>query len=176
VSEEGKQMDMQEVMAIYEKLAAPGPMHQALAGSEGSWKTKVKTYMQPGQPPVESEGSAEHQMALGGRFLRQEFSAEMMGGQYEGLGFTGYDNHTGKFTSIWMDNMSTTIMVFEGTGSPDGKTVTMESPEYDDPVRGPLRWRSVSRVVDENNEFFEMYTIGSDGQEHKMMEIVYERK
>ena len=176
MSEEGKQMDMQEVMAVYEKLGTPGPMHQALAGSEGSWKTRVKTFMEPGKPPMESQGSSEHKMVLGGRILRQEFRAEMMGGIYEGLGFTGYDNHTGKFTSIWMDNMSTAIMVFQGTGTPDGKTVTMESPEYDDPVRGPMRWRSVSRVIDENNEFFEMYTTGRDGQEHKMMEITYVRK
>ena len=72
--------------------------------------------------------------------------------------------------------MITAIMVFQGTGSPDGKTVSMESPEYDDPVRGPMRWRSVSRVIDENNEFFEMYTIGPDGQEQKIMEITYVRK
>lgn len=176
MSDQGKQIDMQEVMAVYEKLATPGPMHQAMAGSVGSWKTKVKNYMEPGKPPMESEGSCENRMVLGGRFLRQEFSSETGDAPYSGLGYTGYDNHSGKYTSIWMDTMCTAIMVFEGTGTPDGKTLNMESPEYDDPVRGPMRWRSECRIIDENNEFFEMYSIDSDGQEQKMMEITYVRK
>ena len=43
------------------------------------------------------------QMLLGGRFLQQEFSGEMMGSLYHGIGFTGHDNHTQKYVSTWME-------------------------------------------------------------------------
>ena len=45
-------------------------------------------------------------------------------------------------------------------GSADGavgKTITQIC-NYDDPVRGPLKWRHVTRVVDRNHLEFEMYT------------------
>ena len=57
---------------------------------------------------------------------------------------SGYDNHTRKYVSTWMDSMSTGIMVFEGTAGADGKTIT-QTADYDDPVQGPMQWRSVTR-------------------------------
>jgi hypothetical protein len=114
-------------------------------------------------------------MILGGRFLQQEFAGDMMGNPFNGIGVAGYDNHTQKYISTWMDSMGTAILVFEGTASADGKTITQES-RYDDPIKGPLKWRSVTRVVDENTHVFEMYEAGESGKEEKMMEITYTRK
>lgn len=35
-------------------------------------------------------------MILGGRFLLHEYSGEMMGSIFNGIGVNGYDNHTKK--------------------------------------------------------------------------------
>ncbi len=168
-------MDMQAMMEVYAKLATPGAPHKALASLEGSWNAKIKTWMEPNTPPMESEGTSEQKMILGGRFLQQEFTGQMMGNPFTGIGITGYDNHTKKYVSTWMDSMGTAVLLFEGTGSADGKTVTQEA-RYDDPIKGPIKWRSVTRIVDDNTFSFEMYEADKRGKEEKMMEITYTRK
>jgi hypothetical protein len=168
-------MDMRAMMEVYTKLATPGAPHKVLASMEGSWNTKIKSWMEPNKPPMESTGTCEQKMLLGGRFLQQEFSGDMMGTPFTGIGVTGYDNHTKKYVSTWMDSMGTAILVFEGTASADGKTITQEA-RYDDPLKGPMKWRSVTRIVDDNTHVFEMYGTDKKGKEEKMMEITYTRK
>lgn len=170
-----RKMDMQAAMELYTKLATPGAPHKLLANMEGTWNTKSKCWMEPDKPAMESTGTSEQKMLLGGRFLQQEFTGDMMGSPFNGIGFTGYDNHTKKYVSTWMDSMGTGIMFFEGTASADGKTVTQEG-SYDDPVRGPMTWRAVTKYVDDNTMLFEMYSTVKGGKEEKMMEITYTRK
>ena len=172
--QEGK-MDMQAMMDVYKKLGTPGAPHKMLASMVGSWKTKVKSWCDPNTGPMESTGTSEHKMLLGGRFLQQEFTGEMMGSPFNGIGVTGYDNHTKKYVSTWMDSMGTALLVFEGTASADGRTITQES-RYDDPIKGPMTWRSVTKIVDDNTHVFEMYATYKEGKEEKMMEITYTRK
>ncbi len=172
--QEGK-VDMQAMMELHKKLGTPGAPHKLLAGMAGSWATKTKGWMDPSKPPMESAGTCEQKMILGGRFLQQEYNGEMMGSPFAGIGVTGYDNHTKKYVSTWMDSMGTGIYLFEGTASADGKTITQES-HYDDPFRGPMTWRSVTKIVDKNTHVFEMYGIDKNGKEEKMMEITYTRK
>jgi hypothetical protein len=172
--QEGK-TGTQSMMEIYQKVGTPGPPHKMLASMAGSWTTKSKAWMEPDKPPMEDEGACEQKMLLGGRYLQQEFTGKMMGAPFNGIGVTGYDNHTKKYMSTWIDTMSTAIYFFEGTGRPDGKTFTQES-RYDDPVKGPMTWRSVTRIVDGNTMLFEMYGIDKTGKEEKMMEMTYNRK
>jgi hypothetical protein len=173
-NQEGK-MDMQTMMDVYDRLGTPGAPHKMLASMAGSWKTKTKSWMEPNKPPMESTGTCEQKMLLGGRFLQQEFTGEMMGRTFTGIGVTGYDNHTKKYVSTWIDSMGTAIYFFEGTASADGKIITQEN-RYDDPVNGPMKWRSVTRIVDDNTQVFEMYGTDKKGKEEKMMEIIYTRK
>ncbi|WP_447601814.1 DUF1579 domain-containing protein [Nitrospira sp. Nam80] len=170
-----KQMDPQAIMDTYTKLAAPGGPHKQMARLAGSWNTTTKAWMDPHEPPMESKGSCEQTMLLGGRFLRQECTGDMMGQSFTGIGLNGYDNHTKKYVSTWMDSMGTAIYFMEGTASADGKTITQNG-HYDDPVEGPVKLRSVTKIVDDNHEVFEMYGSGKDGKERKMMEITYTRK
>ena len=175
---EGKhegQMDMHAMMDVYKKLATPGAPHKLLSSMVGSWNTKTKSWMEPNKPPMESTGSCEQQMLLDGRFLQQICTGKMMGSPFTGIGITGYDNHTKKYVSTWMDSMGTGIYFFEGTASADGKTITQES-HYDDPMQGPMTWRGVTKIVNDDTEVFEMYATDKSGKEAKMMEITYTRK
>lgn len=170
-----KQMDMQAMMDTYSKLATPGEPHKQFATLAGSWTTKTKSWMEPNKPPTESTGSCEQKMLLGGRFLQQECTGEMMGQPFTGIGVSGYDNHTKKYVSTWMDSMDTGIFFMEGTASADGKTITQKG-QYDDPIEGLMKLRTVTMIVDNNTEIFEMYGTGKKGKETKMMEIAYTRK
>jgi hypothetical protein len=64
---------------------------------------------------------------------------------------------------------------FEGTAGADGKTI-MQTARYDDVVQGPMQFRSVTRIVDDNTMVFELYSTGKGGKEEKMMEMTYTRK
>ena len=169
------QMDMQAIMKIYQKLGTPGAPHTRLARLAGSWITKTKGWMEPDKPPVESAGTCRQKMILDGRFLQQEYTGKMMGSPFKGINVIGYDNHTKKYVSTWIDSMSTGIYLFEGTASPNGKTITQES-RYDDPVRGPMTWRSVSRIINADTTAYEMFITAQGGKEEKMMEMTLTRK
>lgn len=170
-----KQMDPQAMMETYQKLATPGEPHKQFASLAGSWTTKTKHWMEPNTPPTESDGSCEQKMLLDGRFLQQECTGDMMGQPFTGIGVIGYDNHTKKYISTWMDSMGTGIYVMEGTASADGKSITQKG-SYNDPIEGPMKLRGVTKIVDNNTEIFEMYGSGKKGKETKMMEITYTRK
>jgi hypothetical protein len=173
-SKKGK-MDMEAVMKIYMKVGIPGAPHQRLARMEGSWITKTTASMGPDDPSMESKGTCKQKMILDGRFLQQEYTGDMMGTTFKGINLIGYDNYTKKYVSIWIDSMSTTIYLFEGTASPNGKTITQVS-RYDDPARGPMTWRSVTRIVNDNTVVYEMYNKTRGGKEEKEMEMTLTRK
>ena len=168
-------MDMQAMMEAYAKFGRPGAQHKMLESMAGSWETKVKTWPEPGMPPMESTGSSQAKMIMGGRFLQEEFKGEMMGTPFGGLGITGYDNHSKKFESIWLDSSSTSILLFMGPASQDNKTIIMDC-SHDDAVRGPMKWRSITRFIDANKHIFEMYNTVQSGKEVKSMEITYTRR
>jgi len=171
----GKKMDMYAMMEVYMKLAVPGAPHKALEVMAGSWTTKTVAWMEEGKPPMESKGICEQKMVLGGRFLQQDYTGDMMGTTFNGINIIGYDNHTKKYVSVWLDSMGTGIYFFEGEASPDGKTITQES-HYDDPVKGPTTWRSVSRVVDGDTVVYEAYVGSEGGKQERMMEMTLTRK
>jgi hypothetical protein len=171
--EKGK-MDEKAMMEIYMGLGTPGAPHKMLESLAGTWTAKSRMGMET-ENPMEDAGVSEQKVILGGRFLLQEYTGRMMGAPFTGIGYTGYDNQTRKYVSTWIDSTSTAILCFEGTASPDGKTVTQEC-THDDPVRGPMKWRSVTRIMDANKNTFEMYGIYPGDKQEKMFEITYTRK
>lgn len=171
----GKQMDPQDMMETYKKLATPGEPHKLFASLAGSWTTTTKSWMEPGKPPMESTGSAEMKMLLDGRFLQQEFTGEMMGQPFSGVGIDAYDNLRKKYVTAWADTMGTGIFIMEGTASADGKTITLRG-QHGEPGGGQMRHRAVWKIVDANTQTFDMYGAHGHGKEMKMLEIAYTRK
>ena len=119
-----KQMDPQAMMELWQKLAQPGEPHKLFATLAGSWTTTTKEWMEPGKPPTESTGTADMKMLLDGRFLYQEFTGQMMGQPFSGVGIDAYDNMSKKYMTAWMDTWVRDFQM-EGTASADGKTITL---------------------------------------------------
>ena len=171
--QEGK-MDMQAMMEVYKKVGTPGEPHKLLAKLEGSWTTRTTGWLE-GKPAMESTGTCEQKLVLDGHYLQQFYTGDMMGAPFSGINLLGYNNHTKKYESVWLDSMSTAIYLFVGTESADGRTITQEC-SYDDPVKGPAVWRSVTRFKDDNTVEFEMFITPKGGKEEKMMEMTVARK
>jgi hypothetical protein len=172
---QSKQMDPQAMMEMYQKLATPAEPHKLFASLAGSWTTTSKEWMEPGKPPTESTGTAEMKMLLDGRFLYQEFTGNMMGQPFSGVGIDAYDNMAKKYITAWMDTMGTGIFMMEGTASADGKTITLKG-SHSEPGGGKMTHRAVWKIVDNNTQTFDMYGTHHGGKEMKVLEITYTRK
>lgn len=169
------ELDAKAEMELYKKAGVPGEEHKILEKMAGSWSTVTKSWSAPDKAPIESLGVCVQELILGGRFLKQECSGDMMGTEFTGIGFTGYDNVEKKYVSTWMDSLGTAIYVFEGKADPGGRCFT-QTCSHVDPVRGPMKWRSVCAVKDENTMTFVMYGAPVGGKEEKMMEMTYTRR
>jgi hypothetical protein len=167
--------DPQVMMQTYQKLATPGAQHKKLAELEGIWTTHTTSWMEPGQPPEESTGTCQMHMLLGGRFLQQECTGQMMGHPFTGIEVTGYDNYTKKYVTTWKSTMGTDLFVMHGIGSADGKTITLRG-DHSDPYEGVMKHKAVWKIPDSNTQIFEMYHLGKGGKDMLDMEIRYERK
>ncbi len=168
--------EQQAEMEAYMKAGTPGPAHQTLASSAGSYDLKIKSWHDAGGPAVEDTGTAKRSMSLDGRVLVEELSSSMMGTPFTGHGMMGYDNVSGRYWSTWNDSMSTGLMVTDGTCDAQGKSCTFTGTWNDAVKKGPVKARMITRWTTPTTQIFEMYAPGKDGKEMKMMEITYLKK
>jgi hypothetical protein len=163
-----------EEMAAMMAMGNPGAQHKQLEGMIGKWNATVKMFMAPGAPPDISKGVSVNEAVLGGRFIHQAYEGSFMGMAFKGMGLTGYDNTRKQFCGLWVDNMSTGMMVTYGTSSADGKSYEFkgEMPGPDGKL-GPVR--EVVKIVSDKQHIMEMWAPGPDGKEMLMMEITYDK-
>lgn len=181
--EAGKAVDQEaekmkaEMMAKWQEYATPGENHKALDALVGSWDYTVKFWETPESEPSESTGTSEIQWILGGRYIQQTTKGMAMGQEFEGMGFMGYDNAKKEYVSVWVDNMGTGVMTGTGTYDPATKTFedkgTFSCPVEDEKDKP---YRTVTTINGPDQFTFEMFAAGPDGNEARMMEIVYNRK
>ena len=167
---------MDEMMKKVEAACTPGSAHQALEPLVGEWNVEVKTWMTPDAPPVASKGTAKSNWTLKGRFVQQEFSGDFMGQPFHGISFTGYDNVREKYRSVWIDDMSTTMVVSEGDADDDGKVITLGG-SYACAMTGEKdkATTQIYRILSHDRHVFEMHD-PARGENSKVMEITYIRK
>lgn len=159
------------MMAAWQKAATPGDQHAWLTDSAGSWNVKQTMWMQPGAEPTVDEGTAERVAILGGRVLRETFSATFMGQPYQGVAHSGYDNVTGKYWVTWLDNMSTAVYSGEGECNDDRNRCTYHM-SGTDPMTGGQHKMRIEVAFKEGGEFHTFHEV-HEGEERKTMEMVY---
>ncbi len=170
-----KPNDPQAMMELWKQAATPGEPHKLFATLVGTWTTTTKEWMEPGKAPMESTGTAESKMLLDGRFLHQEFHGQMMGQPFTGMSIDAYDNIRKKYVTIWVDTRGTGVIIMEGTGSRDGKTITLKG-SHAAPGGGTMSHRAIWKIIDANHQLVEMYSAQHGQKETKTMEITYTRK
>ena len=166
----------QAMMAAWQKASTPGPQHRQLAEHfAGTWTTKQTMWMDPSAPPMTEAGKATNTAMFGGRQLRMDFSGKFMGQPFQGMGYSGYDNVTGKYQGSWMDNMSTGQFLAQGDYDAASTTYTYRGEMADVMKPGTMiPVREVVRVIDKDHHVMEWYET-RDGKEAKSMQIEYAR-
>ena len=167
--------EMSAQMETMAKLAAPGSHHESLAKRVGKWNSKGTFWMEPGADPIVAEGVAEISPFLDGRFILTDYKGDFMGMPFQGYGLDGYDNGTQKHIGLWVDNMGTMMMTYEGSCEQDGKVTTNFS-EFKDPASGmDMKMKGVTILENDDKITYEAFVQLPDGNEFKVMEIVYTR-
>lgn len=168
-------MDSAAVAQAWEKYMTPTDAHKMMAEEEGSWNCEMTFWMGPDVKPEKYTSTADIKMIMGGRYQESAYKGDMMGMPFEGKSTLAFDNTTEEYTSTWIDNMGTGMMVMRGKMSPASQKMVLKG-EMVDPVSGKAKpVREVYSVVDENTRKMEMFD-NHNGTEYKSMEIVMTRK
>jgi hypothetical protein len=164
----------QAMIAEWHTYALPNDNHKILDPLVGTWSHVAKWWMSPDSQPETSQGTNETTWEMGRRFLVKVVKATSMGQPFEGMGLTGFDNGKQTYQTIWMDNMGTGMMIGEGTYDPGTKTLT-DHGRFTDPFIGQRSYRGVMTLIDDDHHSYEMFVADKDGEEFRMMEILYTR-
>lgn len=168
--------EQQAMMQAWQKAMTPGPQHQQLAEHfVGKWNVKQTIWMDPSAPPMTQTGTDTSEAVLGGRQIRSDFTGTFMGQPFHGIGYTGYDNVTKRYTSTWIDDMSTGTMLAYGDYDPATRTYTYKT-EMADPMKDGAKTplRMTVRIVDADHHVFDMYEM-HDGKEAHSIQMEYVR-
>ncbi len=144
----------------------PGPEFDVLTKMVGNWDLTMKI------AGAESKGTVTYKMELGGLWLTSSLESELFGTKFSGKGLDTYDAGKKKYVSVWVDSMTTTPMMMEGTYDKAKKTLTLagDGPGMDGK---PTKYKSVSEMPDNDTINFNMYM--GDGKDPAFT-IIYKRK
>ena len=85
----------------------------------------------------------------------------------------GHDPEKGAYVSTWIDSVSPTLMVSEGSLSKDGKVLTCTSTRA--APEGPIHFEHVTTIRDERTRVFELQEVRPDGKRVTGLKITYTR-
>ena len=176
-TEEAPEVKLDSVaeMKAWTAYMTPGDAHKMMADETGSWNNDMTFWHEPEGEPMKSTSTSEVKMILGGRYQEMTYKGDMMGMSFEGRGTLSFDNSTKEYTSIWIDNMGTGMMVMKGKMAPGSNTIELKG-EMVDPAYNKVRpCRELYTIVDDNTRKMEMFCT-KNGKEFKTMEIVMKRK
>ncbi len=173
--QQGKAGMSEEMMAKWKEYATPNENHKILDQLVGDWEYSIKSWMSSEAAPEEATGTAQAKWIMDGRFVEQTVQGTHMGESFVGQEVTGFDNATKEYVSTWFDSMGTGMMIAKGIYDPASKILT-ESGDFMCPLRGQMKFRWETKIIDQDNYIFECYTNDQSGKEYKSMEIVYKRK
>ena len=147
----------------------PGPEHALFKEWEGEWDAFIKA------GGSESKGAVSSKVALNGLWLLDSLKADLGGMSFEGRGATSYDAAKKKYVNVWIDSMSTSPMISEGTYDKATKTLkfvgTMPLPDGTS-----MKVSQTTVTKDADTRLFTLMGAGPDGKEMEMIQVTYKRR
>ena len=159
----------------WRKYMAPNEAHKMMAEENGKWVNEMTFWTSPDAAPEKHMTTSVGRMILGGRFQEMDYQGDMMGMHFEGRSTLAYNTINNEYTSTWIDNMGTGMMVAKGVYDEATKSITFKG-EMINPVDGKKKpSREVYTFVNADTRKMESYDI-KNGKEYKSMEILMKRK
>ena len=169
--------DMPDLPAMQPPAAMqPGPHHELLKNFAGTWSQSMTRNI-PGMPPIQEDGGrASYELVMGGRYLVGEYRGSFMGKTFEGRLTLGYDNLRKHYTSTWIDNHGTGILIATGHVDDQGRLVMQGT--LDDPMTGrrDVPYREVLDFNDDGTIDYTMHMARPDGNMANVMSMHMTRR
>lgn len=168
-------LDSAAQMKAWAAYATPGNEHKLMADEVGTWNCEMTFWYEPNGKPEKATSTANVKMILGGRYQEAIYIGTMMGQPFEGKSTLAYNNASKEFTSTFIDNMGTGMMV--GFGKYDENTKSIEfKGDMVNPMNGiKTPYREIYTIVDPKTRKMEMFDM-KNGEEYKSMEIIMKKK
>lgn len=168
-------LDSAAQMKAWIAYATPGSPHKMMADETGTWNCDMTFWAEANAKPEKASSTAIIKMILGGRYQESSYSGTMMGQPFEGKSTLAYNNASKEFTTTFIDNMGTGILV--ATGKYDEKSKSTEfKGEMVNPLNGKKTpYREIYTIVDATTRKMEMFDV-KNGAEYKSMEIIMKKK
>ncbi len=160
----------------WQAYMTPGDVHKMMASWDGTWNSDITMWMQPGAPEEKTTSTAVNKMVLDGLYQQSTHTGMMMGMPFNGMSTTAYDIHKKEFINTWIDNMGSGIMVLKGPWDESTKTMNLKGKATDPGTTGDMDIRETFKIIDENTQEMEMFSMMPDGKEFKTMNIRFTRK
>jgi len=168
-------VDSAAQMKAWQEYATPGNPHKMMADEVGTWNCDMTFWYEPNGKPEKANSVAVIRMILGGRYQESDYKGTMMGQPFEGKSTLAYNNASEEYTTTFIDNMGTGMMVAMGKYDESKKSMELKG-EMVNPVNGKKTpYREVYTIVDPKTRKMEMYDV-KNGAEYKSMEIVMTKK
>ncbi|MGE3820361.1 MAG: DUF1579 domain-containing protein [Isosphaeraceae bacterium] len=160
-----------------EGFPKPGKEHALLSQDVGTWEATIKMWTDPQGEPQVSKGTETNTLMPGGLWVLSKFEGEMMGTTFHGQGQNGYDPVRGKYVGTWVDSMSTSPIVMEGTYDEAKKALTMTGETVDPSgAKGLMKIVSTIKPDGGRSSVFLMKSEATGPDFVKVMEIDYAKK
>ncbi len=154
--------------------------HSVLMSLAGTWDYSAKFWASKDVEPQPTMGAVKNEMIMDGRFLSSDTLGSLRVDGHTvpvlGRGLIGYDMAKKAYTSVWVDSISSGMMVGAGNYDEKEKTIS-ETGKFTDPVDGVEKnFRSELRFTDAQSYKRTIFTTDKAGKEVKLMEIELTKK
>lgn len=168
-------MDSAAQMKAWQEYATPGNPHKMMADEVGTWNCDMTFWSEPNGKPEKATSTADIKMILGGRYQESNYKGTMMGQLFEGKSMLSYNNASKEYTTTFIDNMGTGMMVATGKYDEGKKSMEFKG-DMVNPMNGKKTpYREIYTIVDAKTRKMEMFDV-KNGSEYKSMEIVMTKK
>lgn len=168
-------LDSAAQMKAWADYATPGNAHKMMADEAGIWNCDMTFWMEPNAKPEKATSTANIKMILGGRYQEANYSGKMMGQSFEGRGTLAYNNASKEYTTTYIDNMGTGMLVAAGKYDESTKTIELKGQMVNPENGKKIPYREVYTIVDPKTRKMEIFDV-KNGEEYKSTEIIMKKK
>jgi hypothetical protein len=166
----------QQTQNQYEPSNAAGAGQKLLAQFTGDWDVS-KTFFRTDGTQTVTKGTCKQYMIQDGKFLQSDFtffSPDQT--RSTGVGISGFDSKTSRFTTVWFDSRQTTMAIRQSDGTFDGKNIVLWSTALDADRPGHKTVVRAHLEQDGRLLLYQHFLIDEKGKERMIFEMRMTRK
>ena len=171
----GTRANAAAVAQALEMAMTPGPGQARLEPMVGTFNVKIRSWVAPNKPPVESTAVSVSVWVLGHRYIQSMLSGYVLNEPFDGIGYTAYDNVSKTYQTAWMDSGSTGMTWYRGGFDGATKSARMKATVPNALTGKPTPLELRLSIAENGDHMTELWGQGEGSAMFKMMELRYTR-